>query len=176
MKKSSIIVSSVLVGIALIGLIYWAGKNQIGTSSKQSVTLETSIGAQGSVVSLAVPEKSYDFGIISMKNGDVTKEFKITNQTNADVFVATLSTSCMCTSAFIVGSDGAIKGPFKMPGMGYVPRANEIIKAGESRIVRVVFDPNAHGPAGVGPINRQITLSDEKGETLQFDIKGVVKP
>ena len=111
-----------------------------------------------------------------MKDGDVSREFTITNSTDKDITVKTLLTSCMCTSAFIVRPDGKTKGPFKMPGMGYVPPANEIIKAGESRIIRVVFDPNAHGPAGVGQIDRFINLTDENGGELQFEIKALVKP
>ena len=82
----------------------------------------------------------------------------------------------MCTTAFIVGPDGNVKGPFGMPGMGYVPPANEIIKAGESRIIRIVYDPNAHGPAGVGQIDRFVTLTDSDGGTLQFEIKALVTP
>ena len=82
----------------------------------------------------------------------------------------------MCTSAFNVEPNGSLKGPFKMPGMGYVPPANETIKAGESRVVRVVYDPNAHGPAGVGRIDRFVTLTDANGGTLQLEIKALVTP
>ena len=59
---------------------------------------------------------------------------------------------------------------------GTVPKANEIIKAGESRKLRVVFDHNAHGPAGVGIINRVVTLEDNGGGILEFEIKAVVTP
>ena len=63
-----------------------------------------------------------------------------------------------------------------MPGMGYVPPANELIKAGESRTIRVVYNPNAHGPAGVGRIDRFVTLTDEAGGALQLEIKALVTP
>ena len=76
----------------------------------------------------------------------------------------------------MVKGDGSTKGPFGMAGMGYVPPANETIKPGESRIVRVVYDPNAHGPAGVGQIDRFVTLTDSSGGTLQFEIKALVTP
>ncbi|MBU6414743.1 hypothetical protein KGQ34_00665, partial [Patescibacteria group bacterium] len=84
-------------------------------------------------------------------------------------------TSCMCTNAYIE-SVGREKGPFGMEGMGYVPPANEIIKAGESRGIKVVYDPNAHGPAGVGAIDRLIYLTDGTGGTLQLEIKAEVTP
>ena len=54
--------------------------------------------------------------------------------------------------------------------------ANEIIKAGESRKIRVVYDPNAHGPAGVGQIDRFIELTDSNGAKLQLEIKANVTP
>jgi hypothetical protein len=125
---------------------------------------------------LTASEKLYDFGTISMKNGDVAKEFLITNPTDKDVFIPSLVTSCMCTKAFIVEPDGTSKGPFGMPGMGYVPPANETIKSGDSRIIRVVYDPNAHGPAGVGKIDRFITLTDASGGKIQLEIKALVTP
>ena len=82
----------------------------------------------------------------------------------------------MCTKAFIVEPDGTLKGPFSMPGMGYVPPADETINAGESRKVRVIYDPNAHGPAGVGPVDRFITLTDNSGGRLDLEIKALVIP
>ena len=111
-----------------------------------------------------------------MKNGNVTKEFTVTNPTSEDITIKTVFTSCMCTTAFLVGPEGSTKGPFRMPGMGYVPPANETVAAGESRIVRVVYDPNAHGPAGVGRIDRYVTLTDVKGGTLVYEIKANVTP
>jgi hypothetical protein len=64
-----------------------------------------------------------------------------------------------------------------MPGHGGpVARANETIGAGETRTIRVVFDPNAHGPAGVGPIVRQIALSDATGGALLLEIRANVRP
>src|SRR3989344_5760911 len=147
MKETVVVIAISVVGLA--GLMWW------GSSTEQ-------IAASGAAPqgTLTAPEKFYDFGTISMKDGDVTKDFTVINSSDKDVFVPTLITSCMCTSAFIVEPDGTVKGPFKMPGMGYVPRANETIKAGESRLIRVVYDPNAHGPAGVGPIDRIATLTD----------------
>ena len=155
----------ILITIGFISLMLWA------RSIQEPIGLD--IGA-GSV--LSVSEKLYDFGTISMKNGDVVKEFVVTNPTDKDIVVNSLVTSCMCTKAFVVGPNGAIKGPFGMPGMGYAPAINEAIKAGEDRVIRVVYDPNAHGPAGVGRINRYVTLADKSGGKLQLEIKAVVTP
>ena len=64
-----------------------------------------------------------------------------------------------------------------MPGHGgAVPKVNETIKAGESRNIEVVFDPNAHGPAGIGMIDRFVFIEDANGEKLQLEIKATVTP
>ena len=130
----------------------------------------------GSIIELTASEINFDFGEISMAAGKVSHDFEITNDSSSTIAFEKLFTSCMCTSALIVGVDGSTKGPFRMPGMGYVPPANELIKAGESRTIRVVYDPNAHGPAGVGRIDRFVTLTDDSGVTLEYEIKANVTP
>lgn len=125
---------------------------------------------------LVALESFYDFGTISMKDGKVTKVFKVINGTDKDIFFPRLTTSCMCTAAFFVGLDGNKSGPFGMPGMGMVPKLDQTIKAGQSAEVEAVYDPNAHGPAGVGKIDRFIYLEDSNGDKLQFEIKAVVTP
>ncbi len=163
--NKNIVIITILILVGLTGLMWWGKSTQkpTGTNTNKKSVLTTS-------------EKLYNFDTISMKDGDVTKEFTVTNPTDKDILVSTLVTSCMCTQAFIVESDGTTKGPFKMPSMGYVPPANETIKAGESRIIRVVYDPNAHGPAGVGQIDRFVTLTDSSGGSLQLEIKALVTP
>ena len=111
-----------------------------------------------------------------MKNGNVSKKFTITNPTDENIFISSLTTSCMCTNAYFIQLDGNKKGPFSMPGMGFVPKLNENIKAGESRDIEVVYDPNAHGPAGVGMIDRFVYLEDSSGKKLQLEIKANVTP
>ncbi len=162
-----LIILFVIAGLFVLGYITKGGT----ASSVQGIN-----NSNKSNSLLSASEAFYDFGKISMKNGDVTAEFIINNPTDKDITVKTILTSCMCTSAFITKSDGGLNGPFKMAGMGYVPPANEIIKAGENRIIKTVFDPNAHGPAGIGNINRFITLTDDSGGTLQFEIKALVTP
>ncbi len=125
--------------------------------------------------SLAVSETMYDFGTISMANGNVSHVFKVSNSTDHDIEVKTVETSCMCTNAYIESESGE-KGPFGMPGMGHVVPANEIIEAGKSIGIKVVYDPNAHGPAGVGSIDRLVYLTDDLGATLQLEIKTIVTP
>lgn len=172
MESKTISIIAVIL-LIVFGLFIWSYSGKGGTVASVQ-------GAPGSASTsksvLTAPEMFYDFGTISMKNGNVSKEFIVTNPTNSDIIVRTILTSCMCTSAFIVKPNGSMKGPFKMPGMGYVPPADETIKAGESQTIRVVYDPNAHGPAGVGRIDRFVTLTDEAGGTLQLEIQALVTP
>lgn len=168
--KNALII--LIVCIAIIGLFVWGYTNQKGTvGSVQGVD-----GSRTTKSLLVAPETLYDFGTISMKNGNVAKEFKVTNPTNNDITIATVFTSCMCTMAYIVETDGKTKGPFGMSGMGYIPPANEIVKAGESRVIRAVYNPNAHGPAGVGAIDRFVILTDNSNGTLELEIKALVTP
>lgn len=156
---------TLLVVIAIVGLVWWGSKNQ---KAPVSNTGEHSV--------LTASESIYDFGTISMKDGNVTKDFIITNNTNRDIKISRVITSCMCTEALIVRENGTTNGPFGMDGMGYVPPANETIAAGKSIAIRAIYDPNAHGPAGVGIIDRFINLTDESGDEMQLEIKAVVTP
>ena len=167
MKNSSIIIVSTLVLVALLGVFYFAGQNQAVAPADTT---------NFSVADLTASEKTYDFGTISMAKGVVERVFIISNRTASDIIVQNIITSCMCTVAYIEG--GSLnKGPFGMPGHGGPQGVvNETVDAGELRQIRVVFDPNAHGPAGVGPFARQILISDAKGKSLQLEIKGNVKP
>ena len=170
-KKTIIALLIILIGVA--GLVWWSKtvepEVQVDTSSKSHPAR--------TVGSLVPSETFYDFGRISMKDGNVSKVFSVLNPTDGDINLEKLYTSCMCTSAYIVNADRTKKGPFGMPGHGgAVPKANEIVKAGESLGIEVVYDPNAHGPAGVGMIDRFVYLEDEGGNKIELEIKANVTP
>lgn len=171
MKPKTIILVLVIC-VVLIGLFAWGYAGKGGTAASVQGVSST----KASQSKLVASEMVYDFGSISMKNGKVTKVFKVTNPTDQDVEVNDIMTSCMCTTAFLETSTGE-KGPFGMAGHGgpMVP-VDEIIKAGESRDFKVVYDPNAHGPSGVGQIDRFVTLTDVTGAKLDLEIKAVVTP
>lgn len=173
--KTKTIIIVLVVALAIVGLFAWGyaggGNTQNPTASVQGVRPAVAKSA------LAVAETFYDFGNISMRDGNVSREFTVSNPTDLDITLDKVFTSCMCTTALIVRPDGSVNGPFGMPGHGSsVLPANEVIKAGESRIVRVVFDPNAHGPAGVGKIDRFVTLAENSGSSVQLGIRATVTP
>ena len=155
-----------LIGLALVGLMLWGRVSGVPTDPQQEV---------GAKSALSAAETAYDFGVITMRGGNVSHVFKVANPTDQDITVERLSTSCMCTTAYIVeGTSRA--GPFGMPGMGFAIQANRLFRAGQAVDIEVVFDPNAHGPAGVGPMERFALLTDTSGGVLQLEINGLVRP
>ncbi|MDO8443856.1 MAG: DUF1573 domain-containing protein [Candidatus Azambacteria bacterium] len=125
---------------------------------------------------LFVIENSYDFGTVSMAKGKVNKEFLLENKSDKNVQIGEVFTSCMCTEAELkVGNKFA--GPFGMQGHGGGRKANLVVKPGETLIVKAIFDPAAHGPSGVGPIERQIVVSTgAEQEPISLQFKAVVTP
>ncbi|MFZ3011423.1 MAG: DUF1573 domain-containing protein [Minisyncoccia bacterium] len=185
--KNKIIIFITIIVFLFIGLFFFSKPDQNGNNASniKEGTQELANSNTASINNtLTTLEKFYDFGTISMKNGNVSKIFKVTNSGTEDINLTNVSTSCMCTAAYIVKNDGSKLGPFGMPGhggAGDMPghgngKAGEIIPAGESRDIEVVYDPNAHGPAGVGKIDRFVYLEDENGNKLQIEIKANVTP
>ena len=169
--KPKTVVITLLAFFALAGLLFWgSAKNGNTASSVQGVT------SDGEKSELAAAFALYDFGAISMKNGNVSKDFTITNPTEKDITIRGIETSCMCTTALLVLPNETTKGPFGMAGMGGMTTTNETIKVGESRTLKIIYDPNAHGPAGVGQIDRFVTITDSRGGTLLLEIKALVMP
>lgn len=125
--------------------------------------------------SLRAEETSFDFGAISMAAGTVTHSFKIDNTGATPVVVGKMYTSCMCTTATLVAG-GKRFGPYGMPGHGFISGIGEPIAPGEEATVEVVFDPAAHGPAGVGRIQRTITIENSAGQALEFGFTALVTP
>lgn len=164
MNKKAIIIILIIV-VAMIGLVAWSYSKMSGPTQAQLNTPSQ----------LTASETLYDFGTLSMANGKVDHLFHVTNPTDKDISINNIQTSCMCTTAYFM--NGTSKdGPFGMPGMGGSSAADETIPAHGTKDVDVVYDPAAHGPAGVGNIDRFIYVGQASGGTLQLEIKAVVTP
>jgi len=161
--KTITIVTLIVAGLVVIMMLGREGQNNQASAIKVA-------GASH----LSIEETIYDFGDIKMADGNVEKIFTFKNQTTEDIKLSKLETSCMCTSAFIENG-GQLRGPFGMEGMQN-NNTQEVIKAGASFNVKVVYDPNAHGPAGVGTIDRFIELTEENGAVTELEIKALVTP
>ena len=81
----------------------------------------------------------------------------------------------MCTEATLI-LGGKSYGPYGMPGHGFVPRADQTLAPNEEAEILVEFDPAAHGPAGVGYIERAVIIEDDSGPIADFMIKTTVTP
>lgn len=142
----------------------------IGIRVSQNNTTETEASPYSSSA-LDAQEQSYDFGTISMAKGEVVHKFTVENKGNEPVRIEKVYTSCMCTSAVLYNTEGKKVRTFGMQGHGGSPKTNVEIGVGESVEVEAVFDPAAHGPSGVGPIQRIITLESNSQAKPKTEIK-----
>lgn len=156
----------VLGTLGLLALFAYSG----GSSGSPENAVASSAGG-----ALTANETFYDFGTVRMADGKVSREFIITNSGTGPVTIRRMFTSCMCTEATYVKGERR-QGPFGMPGHAAAPSINEQIMPGESAAVTATFDPNAHGPAGVGTIERTITLETDSGRPLNLNFRAQVIP
>ncbi|OHA49700.1 MAG: hypothetical protein A2682_00100 [Candidatus Terrybacteria bacterium RIFCSPHIGHO2_01_FULL_58_15] len=134
---------------------------------------------------VAVEPLKIDLGTVAMSSGVAERTFAVKNTGDGSLRVTGLQTSCMCTSAQLeVGSEksavfGMAGGGGGHGGSGAAPRswAMEVPAGGEGTL-HVFYDPNAHGPAGVGPFERVVLFNtdDPAQERVEVSIRGVVVP
>lgn len=165
MNKKNLIVSAFAILLSIIGLI-WLG----APANKQS-NITNAVSANKSLVA---DNLEYDFGTISMANGNANHTYKIKNNGAGPANISKISTSCMCTTANVKTLDNKIYGPFGMPmghsgHSGAITDTNITVPAGGEIELTATFDPNAHGPNAVGPVNRIIYIqSDASKEPLKL--------
>ncbi len=117
-------------------------------------------------------KSSYDFGEISQSEGIVSTEVRFVNSGKSDLVIDKLSSSCGCTSGAIVykGKEGP---SFTMPGHGKKNPENwsVSITPGDEAILKIYYDPNAHGKQdkAVLPITR--TVSVFSNDPVNFEVK-----
>lgn len=151
--------------IVIIGGLIWLG--QPSATQNNQATVSASL--------LKSSEALFDFGNISMANGKVSHEFKITNSSDQPINIRKIYSSCMCTAAKFKLNNQEY-GPFGMEGMGGLTSTNVTMNPGDSGMIEAIYDPNAHGPAGVGSIDRFVYLEDKSGGQLKLEIKAVATP
>lgn len=154
----------VIIGVVLLTLlILTGGIIVLSGSSTVSTTVSTSQNAE-----VSVDQKTYDWGTINMKDGNVSKTFVIKN-TGTDVLKLTkVKTSCHCTKAQVT-INGNTSPSF---GMNTVSSWVGEVAPGNEAQLNIVFDPAYHGPNGVGPITRYISVdtNDSNNSTLEFTL------
>ena len=167
-RNQNKIFTGIVIVLAIVALV-WTASPPSENSDNSANTASTLNGR------LKAVEDAYDFGTISMAGGKVNHAFKVRNTSNAPVVMRKLSTSCMCTTGTLKHGDKT-HGPYGMPGHGIVPTFEETINPGEEVEVDVVFDPAAHGPAGVGRVSRVVYLETVQGPKLEFKFSAMVTP
>ena len=167
MKKINSIIYFAVMAIVIFGLLVWIAGPDDSSDGADNIA---------SASSLILDETFFDFGNISMAAGIVSHEFKVKNSEDNEAIVSQIYTSCMCTEASFIKGDMKF-GPFGMAGHGFIPKIDGKIGAGEEAIIKVDFDPAAHGPAGVGPIERVVYLvKKNNSQSLEIRFKAVVTP
>lgn len=168
MQSKNIIISLIIIIVGLFALIFFLKPQPADNNG-------ASIGNSASDGQLSAEETFFDFGTISMAAGKVSHMFKIRNSGTGKAEISKMYTSCMCTSASLIKGN-IRKGPFGMPGHGFIPKINVLLNPNEEAEVEVVFDPTAHGPAGVGKIERLVTLETENGLPVELMFSAFVTP
>ncbi len=161
--------------VIVIALFAWVARPNASSSESSSDGTASSEAAPTSSGSLEVSETSFDFGTISMAAGKVSKTVTVKNTGKGPVTLTKLYTSCMCTTASVSKGEER-EGPFGMPMHGPIPTIALALAPGEEASVEIVFDPAAHGPAGVGKISRTVTLESDAADDLKIDFAANVTP
>lgn len=158
----------IIIGfIALTLLILGVGIYVLSATSAPIAKITSSQNAR-----VQVDQKTFDWGNIPINGGNATKTLTIKN-IGSDVLKLTgVKTSCTCTKAQVT-VDQQASPYFSMHStsswVGEVP-------PGKEAQLTVIFDPAFHGPTGVGPIERLVSIqtNDNQNPSLEFSLKGVV--
>lgn len=160
-----------LIAITLAAIAFGVYRSQQSVAQAQLAAAQPA-AQTGSLISL---RPSLDLGTVSMAAGNVPFRYLIKNAGAEPLDIKRISTSCMCTSATLVTATER-KGPFGMPGHGR-PNATKVrLAPGELANVEVVFDPGAHGPSGLGRIERVVTLESAGAPPLELRMIVMVQP
>jgi hypothetical protein len=154
--------------LLVVGLAIWQG-------GKKGDSIASNNEPLGQVEGIETSPEDYDLGNVPINGGIVTKEYEIKNTTDAPMTLGKIVTSCMCTEAKVSLGDHETRF-FGMEHPGDKnPPINFEIPPGETAKVTVNFDPAAHGPQGVGPFDRVVSLIfKEPVGTKELTFKGAV--
>lgn len=163
-KEGKVILAFIIGTILLIGGLAFLMTKSSGGGGKDSYVSDIPI------TNLEVnPSGIMALGSISYGGGKVSKTFEIKNTSDKTIKLRKITTSCMCTVAKVKIGDKETKS-FGMEMNGDLnPLIDLELPAGETAEATFTFDPAAHGPSGVGAVDRQITLSFDVGyKVLEF--------
>lgn len=148
--------------ILFIGGVFFLGKEPAG-----SVALSKNAAAV-----FSTDHDRYEWGNIEYEGGKASHRFTIKNDGTADLSIANLKTSCMCTTVQFLSPAG--NSP--VLAMHQKSQWQGTLTPGNVADIDVVFDPAFHGPQGVGPIERVVSFdtNDPKKPYAEFTLVGKV--
>src|SRR3972149_7996708 len=165
MEKKFLLIIALVTAVVLSGGVFL-----FSNSGGSAARIEKTLGAQ-----IQIPHKNFDFKDIKYNGGNVTHAFPIKNNGSKELVLANLSTSCMCTQVYLKKGDE--KSPsFGMKGHSAASDWKGVLMPKEEAEVIVVFDPTAHGPQGIGPVERFVSAetNDPENPYVEFAFNGVV--
>lgn len=168
----TLIVAAVVITLGLAIAIIAA---KPGTAPRPAASAASPSNVIRAAGPLTARETSFDFGSVSMAAGNVSHRYWFRNEGTTPVLLRRIYTSCMCTTATLV-KGARIINRYGMPGHGPLPSVNETLAPGEAAYVEAIFDPAAHGPAGLGRTERVVTIESDSGRPLELRFSADVRP
>lgn len=161
MNSKKIIIGFIVVTFLVLG----GGIYVLSSTAPAQVTSSQNAKA-------VVDQKTFDWGTIPYSGGNATKTFTIKNSGSDVLKLTGVKTSCTCTKAQIT-INGKGSPYFSMHATS--SWVGEVAPGKDAQLT-VIFDPTFHGPTGVGPMERLISVdtNDAQNPKLEFSLKGVV--
>lgn len=169
-KETKYIIGISLAVVAVIGgIAVWASTPTSGSTGgigRGGDRFVNNVFAQG----ISATTESINIGQVSYGGGIIKKEFEIKNTTEKTMKLIKIVTSCMCTKTRVKFGEKTTKFYAMEMNGDKNPIINYDFPAGSTAKVEFDFDPAAHGPAGIGSIDRVITLYFDTGyKELKFN-------
>lgn len=141
-------------------------------TSSQPSSQALSINPSSNAIAYVLDSTSFDWGDIDFDDEIATKEFNIKNKGTDILKLYNIKTSCHCTKAKIVLAEE--ESPYF--GMSGVSSWLGELKPGQEAKLIVKFDQRFHGPQGIGPITRYVSVetNDKANPKLTFTLMGTV--
>lgn len=160
--------NKVILLIMLVSFLILGGGIFLVSKTSSSPQVEYSLSAKA----WTVESTSFDWGQIPMYNGLARKTFTIKNTGTDLLKLFNIKTSCHCTVARI-SIDGKESQNFGMSGVS--SWVGEVKPGKEAKLI-AEFDPAYHGPQGVGPITRFVSVetNDKGNQKITFTLTGTV--
>jgi len=161
--NKSLIIGVVIITFFILGMSVFLLADD--TKSSQNVVSEN---ARAEIVE----PTSFDWGTIPINGGNVTKSFALKNTGTESLRLFNVKTSCHCTVATLT-IDNKTSEEFGMSG--FSDWVGEVKPNNEAKLT-VIFDPAFHGPQGIGPVTRYVSVetNDKASPKITFTLTGTV--